>query len=103
VVTIKPAESVSPEARSSLFQRLGVRVIRTNRLGYADVEVPPGTDVVAFVRRLREDEAIESVEVNTIGEYVAPLTPNDPTFPGWARRWSARGATGSTPPTTARG
>ena len=81
VVTIKLAESASPDARSSLLQGERLREIRTNRLGYIDVEVPPGTDVLDFVRRLKQNKAIESVEVNTIGEYVAPLTPNDPTFP----------------------
>lgn len=81
VVTIKLRESASPAARSAFFQRERLREIRTNRLGYSDVEVPPGTDVIALVRRLRENREVESADVNTIGEYFAPMTPNDPTFP----------------------
>lgn len=81
VVTIKLAESVPAAAKSSIFQAEALTEIRANRLGYVDVAVPPGADVLDFVRRLKKNEAIESAEVNTIGEYVAPMLPDDPTFP----------------------
>jgi len=81
VVTIKLAPDATAAARSALVQAEGSTELRANRLGYIDIEVPPGADVLDFVRRLKENRAIESAEVNTIGEYFAPLVPDDPTFP----------------------
>lgn len=56
----------------------GARVIRSNRLGFHDVLVPDGADVLEVVRGLRATGLFGSVEENAFGEYVG--APNDPSF-----------------------
>ena len=57
----------------------GARLIRSNRLGFHDLEVPEGRDVMEFVNALRAEGCFALVEENTIGRYVGG-TPNDPLF-----------------------
>ncbi len=56
----------------------GAKVLRSNRLGFHDVVIPPGMDVLDYVGELRASGLFASVEENTIGRYVG--TPNDPSF-----------------------
>lgn len=57
----------------------GARLIRSNRLGFHDLEVPDGRDVMEFVNALRTKGCFALVEENTVGTYVGG-TPNDPMF-----------------------
>lgn len=49
--------------------------IRSNRLGFADLAVPPGIDIESYVSLLEKSRNFEVVEYNSIGEYC--LTTND--------------------------
>ena len=52
------------------------RIIRTNQLGYIDVKVPANIDVLDFAESFKYDPQIESVDINSFGEFET-VTPND--------------------------
>jgi len=56
----------------------GLTVIRSNRLGTVDLQLPQGADPLDAVAALRETGAVRFAEVNTIGFY--DVTPNDPQY-----------------------
>jgi len=59
----------------------GARMLRENRLGFRDIEIPTGGDVMDFVTQLRNTGLFELVEENTIGRYgVVGGPPTDPMF-----------------------
>jgi len=57
----------------------GAQLIRSNRLGFHDLAIPEGRDVMEFVNTLRAEGCFALVEENTVGTYVGG-TPNDPLF-----------------------
>ena len=54
---------------------LNGELINKNILGYADIKVPQKVDVFEFAELLQKNTAIESIDINTFGEYV--ISPND--------------------------
>lgn len=68
IVTVKPKDGAT-----RLFNKY--HVIRTNLLGFCDVEVPETEDVERFVQFLRDSKEYESVDFNVFGEYA--YVPND--------------------------
>jgi len=56
----------------------GLTVIRSNRLGIVDLQLPQGADPLDAVAALEATGAVRFAEVNTIGFYGA--TPNDPQY-----------------------
>jgi subtilisin family serine protease len=80
VITIKLSPEVTPTGLTSLMAQRGFKELRTNALGYVDVEIPAGDNPLDYVREMQDDLTIESAEVNTIGEYFQ-MDPDDPTFP----------------------
>ncbi len=62
----------------------GAQVIRANRLGFRDIEIPRGQDVLDYVARLKATGEFTIVEENTIGSYGGGL-PSDPMF---ASQWN---------------
>ena len=65
----------------------GARLVRENRLGFRDVQVPEGRDVMEFVTALRATGLFESVEENTLGHF-AGGTCASPISPTFADQWS---------------
>ena len=59
----------------SILQK-GLSVVRSNRLGYVDIRVPEGMDVVTFVGNLESSGLYEIVKYADIAETC--ITPNDP-------------------------
>ncbi len=88
VVTVKTGleRDVPAILRTLTGELAGARMVRENRLGFRDIEIPPAVDVLAFVSQLRASGEFELVEENTIGTYgVAPVIggsgiPSDPMF-----------------------
>jgi subtilisin family serine protease len=65
----------------------GARMIRENRLGFRDILIPEGRDVLEFVSRLKKTGLFSLVEENTIGRFTGSTcaTPATPTF---ADQWN---------------
>lgn len=55
----------------------GCSVIRENKLGYIDIEVPAGKKVEEYAKELDESGIFEVVELNSYGE-ICTVTTNDP-------------------------
>ncbi|MCL2596772.1 MAG: hypothetical protein FWD66_03755 [Paludibacter sp.] len=66
VVTVKPK---SP----NFTNFINVSVIRSNKLGFVDLQVPNGLSVEEFVKELNMSELFDVVEYNTFGEYCFSL------------------------------
>jgi serine protease len=81
VVTVKFKRRVEAAAQRDLFAEEKLSPLRSNRLGYIDLEVPEGANVLEYVKRLAAKPNVESAEVNTLGVYWPVMTPNDPRFP----------------------
>ena len=64
----------------------GARLVRENRLGFRDVRVPEGRDVMEFVTGLRATGLFESVEENTIGHFSGGTCSSSIT-PSFADQW----------------
>src|SRR5690606_6474909 len=68
-------------------------LLRSNRLGWHDLRLPAGTDLLSAMEQLRAIDGIALVEEATIGTYTA--VPNDPRFDDqWAMQNT--GQTGGT-------
>ena len=98
VVTVRTA--VDRDVRAVLGrlegELAGARLLRENRLGFRDVEVPAAVDVLEFVAGLRASGEFELVEENTIGTYGVGGVPSDPMF---SSQWNMHntGQSGGTP------
>jgi subtilisin family serine protease len=94
VVTVKFPPGTPRSAKGSFSADRGAKIIRENRLGYVDLQVPSGKTAVEFAAELESTGALELVEINTIGEYLA--TPDDTLFD---YQWGLNntGQTGGTP------
>lgn len=57
------------EQRQEFLETNGFKVIRQNRLGIYDVEIPPGKGVLQSLAELQDHPWLEYVEVNTLGTY----------------------------------
>lgn len=70
----------APSAREikQLEQEFGIKLIRSNRLGYYDFQVQNKQKVLTTYEQLTRNSAIQEVFANSIGEYI--LTPNDPQY-----------------------
>lgn len=78
IVTVRFAPGVSAQDQSELFRIHGTEVVRSNRLGFIDVRVSEGADVIDVALRLLDSPLVSSAEPNSIGAYLA--TPNDPLY-----------------------
>ncbi|MFI4854647.1 MAG: S8 family serine peptidase [Phycisphaerales bacterium JB065] len=92
------AEFVGQLAEPAIAQPGTLRVadltlLRSNRLGWHDLRLPAGTDLLSAMEQLRAIDGITLVEEATIGTYTA--VPNDPRFDDqWAMQNT--GQTGGT-------
>lgn len=80
ILTIKFKEDVKSKRINSFYSEHKLKPVRSNKLGYIDVELPQGADPISYLKTLRKADAIESVMVNTFGEYVPVMTPDDSKF-----------------------
>jgi subtilisin family serine protease len=78
VITIRFAPGVSAEAQAELISANGTQILRANRLGFIDLRVAPGADVIDVVSSFLRSELIDSAEPNTFGAYL--ILPGDPRF-----------------------
>ncbi|MHC4093241.1 MAG: S8 family serine peptidase [Planctomycetota bacterium] len=78
VITVRFAPGVSEQAQADLISANGTRILRANRLGFIDLRVAPGADVIDVVTSFLGSELIESAEPNTFGAYL--ILPGDPHF-----------------------
>ena len=95
IVTVKFRRDVSPKEKAQFYADHNTQVVRENKLGFADITVPPGKTPVEFVMELKATGMLDSAQVNTRGKYHQPI-PNDPDFPD---QWGLNntGQTGGTP------
>ena len=82
VITVRAAmDRDVPAVLEALDGELaGARMLRENRLGFRDVEIPEGADVMEFVTKLRASGEFDLVEENTVGTYGFGGGPSDPQF-----------------------
>jgi hypothetical protein len=52
------------------------KVIRKNKLGFVDIQIPDKKSVEEFTNILSQDSSIEEIIISTFGKY--HFTPNDP-------------------------
>jgi subtilisin family serine protease len=72
VITVK----VKADAKTEL--PITGKVLRTNSLGFTDIELPANVDVIDYVQTLQKEASIESVDFNGMGRY--GVIPNDTHF-----------------------
>lgn len=83
VITIKFKEVVDKTVVDAFIKNNNFKFIRSNQLGFVDVEIPVPNDVLGTVQSFLNNEIIEIAEANTYGSWDA--TPNDPRF---AEQWN---------------
>lgn len=65
------------------ISKYGLSIVRKSPNGYYDIQVPKNLPILEIVEQIqKESSIIESIDVNTYGEY--SFTPNDPQF---AQQW----------------
>lgn len=87
--TLPPANAGEGEAQPLA----GLSLIRSNRLGWHDVRLPDGADLLSVMDALRNSAMVTSVEETTVGVYTS--VPNDQLF---GDQWAMQntGQTGGT-------
>jgi len=71
VITVRFRSGFTASGQSALHATLGTEVLRTSRLGYVDLGLPDGADVIDVVSQyLRAEGDVISAEPNTIGEFL---------------------------------
>lgn len=80
IITAKFKTYATATDKKAFYAEHGFTEVRTNKLGFVDLKVPEGANPVDFIKKLQEENLIESAEVNTFGEYVAVANPDDPRF-----------------------
>ena len=78
IITVRFAPEVSLQEQTTLFQSLDTEVVRSNRLGFIDLRVAEGADVIDLALRFLDSPLVSSAEPNSIGAYLA--VPNDPRY-----------------------
>ncbi len=69
VITVKFREDVSPEQIASFNASKEVQVLRTNILGFVDLQIPGDADPLCMVLEYLNSGLVESAEANTFGSY----------------------------------
>jgi len=78
VITVKFKEGV-PESKVQNFNRQnGVRVLRRNKIGFVDLEIPSKADPIKMVQLYLSSGLVEVAEPNTFGIFLR--FPNDSLF-----------------------
>ncbi len=80
IITVKFRKDVDAAAKSAFYSTQKFSEMRANKLGFVDLKVPEGMHPMEFVEMLQQQEIVEIAEVNTIGEYVAAMNPDDPQY-----------------------
>ena len=80
VITVKFRKDVGDSAKSALYAAQKFSEIRSNKLGFIDLKVPEGMHPLEFVEKLQQEDIVEIAEVNTFGEYVVAMNPDDPQY-----------------------
>ncbi|NOR45771.1 MAG: hypothetical protein GQ534_09325, partial [Candidatus Delongbacteria bacterium] len=78
VITVKFNEDLSELQINTKLTELGCTALRTNILGYMDIEIPAGVDPLMKVQEYIESGLVNMAEPNTIGEYV--VASDDPIY-----------------------
>lgn len=78
VITVKFKDGVTNTLMNQLNNAHGMTVLRTNILGYYDLQLPQGVDPIATVQTYQANSLVEYVQPNTFGELFGD--PNDPNF-----------------------
>lgn len=68
-LSCKFKKETTPEERKEFLNTYGLKVIRKNRLGIYDLEIPSEKNAVELFADLHGHQLFEFVEVNTIGVY----------------------------------
>jgi len=80
VVTIKFRQGYDASSKDTLYSEHNTSVLRENKLGFVDIQVPPGKNAIEFAIELKNTGMVDSAEVNTRGKYIQ-MIPDDPRFP----------------------
>lgn len=83
VITVKFKEGVNKAVIDDFIKNNNLKFIRSNQLGFVDVEIPVPNDALGMVQSFLNNEIIEIAEANTYGSWDA--TPNDIRF---AEQWN---------------
>jgi len=76
------SEVVTVKFKSGVTQsKMALDIIRTNRLGYIDVAVPKGVDLVEYLDSLSNSNDFGLVDFNSYGKFCSDFIPNDPLLP----------------------
>ncbi|MDA3886347.1 MAG: S8 family serine peptidase [Candidatus Delongbacteria bacterium] len=78
VITVKFNPDISESQINTKLTELGCTALRTNILGYMDIEIPSGVDPLEIVQEYIGTSIVDVAEPNTIGEYIAES--DDPLF-----------------------
>ncbi len=78
IITVKFKSTASYSAKASFNSSQGTTTLRTNILGYSDLQLSQGADPLSIVQNYLNSDLVDIAEVNTIGEYHG--TPDDPRF-----------------------
>lgn len=78
VITVKFKSTASFNSKENFNTSQGVTTLRTNAIGYVDLQLSSGSNPLTIVQNYLNSGLAEVAEVNTIGEYVG--APNDPRF-----------------------
>jgi subtilisin family serine protease len=80
VVTIKFRQGYDASSKDTLYTENNTSVLRENKLGFVDIQVPPGKNPIEFAIELKNTGMLDSADVNTRGKYIQ-MIPDDPRFP----------------------
>lgn len=75
-ITVKFKNGAKPEDAADFEKANNLQVLRKNVLGYIDYQLPENADIFAVATAMSQNPLVESVDLNSFGEYV--ITPNDP-------------------------
>ncbi|PCH98887.1 MAG: hypothetical protein COB85_00965 [Bacteroidetes bacterium] len=79
VFTVKFLKGVTNQQKDSLYTVTNVRVLRTNSLGFVDIEIQASDDVVQVIQEYINCGFCKVAELNIFGSYT--FNPNDAEFP----------------------
>ena len=68
-LSLKFKQSITDQDRMKFLKKHNLTVIRKNKLGVFDVELPAGADILNILCKLKEETELDFIEVNTRGAY----------------------------------
>jgi len=78
VITVKFSANADSTEKAHLNHSFRAIVLRTNKLGFVDLQLPKGDNPIEQAENYSKSELVDIAMVNTYGEYLS--TPNDPLY-----------------------